>query len=269
VIDRAPVPCFNWFASNMRGRISVRYRMKHHFNLVFILVLALTSGCVQLKPARTSNPGPAVTRREVLETATAYSNHQWHGTAANIFHGLDKTNVWIDTPDAEFWGAGGWYSDGRTNIGVPYCWGGASTLAEFDRGILQGRPAGYQFNGARKNHGDSALPVGVDCSGFVSCCWQLSVRRSTYDIGEICDQLARYDDLRPGDAVNKPYAHVILFVGWVDGTHQKMRVFESGHGRKGDDPNGYTRVHECIYDRDWLMEHGFVALRYKGIVESQ
>ena len=266
----------NWFAFDMRGLLQFLFpnrlhRLSYFFYLIFVLVVALSSGCAQLKSTRLSGPGPAVTRQEVLETAAAYANHQWHGSAANIYHGLDKTNVWVDTPDEEFWGTGGWYTDGRTNIGVPYCWGGASTLAEFDRGLAQGRPAGYQYKGPRKDHGDSALPVGVDCSGFVSCCWRLYARRSTYDIGGICEQLPGYDDLRPGDAVNKPYAHVILFVGWVDGTHQRMRVFESGHARKDDeaDPNVHTRVHEGVYDRDWLMNHGFVALRYKRIVESQ
>ncbi|HUA65915.1 MAG TPA: hypothetical protein VME24_08715 [Alphaproteobacteria bacterium] len=223
------------------------------------MIPAMITGCAHLRP------GPAVTRQQVLATAEAYANYSWRATPANVFHGLDKADVWIDTPDVDFWGPGGWYADGRTNVGVPYCWGGASTLAEFDQGLLQGRPAGYHFRGPRAGHADSALPVGVDCSGLVSRCWRLRARKSTYDIGEICKELPGYDDLLPGDAVNKPYAHVILFVGWVDGTHEKMRVFEAGDAKRGGNPTDYERVHEDVYDRDWLLRHGFVALRYEEI----
>jgi hypothetical protein len=235
--------------------------MSRLFN--FILILVLASGCAHLRP------GPTVTRRQVMETAEAYANHQWRGTPANVYHGIDSAGVWIDTPDAEFWGTGGWYADGRTNIGLPYCWGGASSLAEFDEGLQKGRPAGYHFRGPRQGHDESALPVGVDCSGLVSECWRLYARRSTYDIGEVCEQLPGYDDLRPGDAVNKPYSHVILFEGWLDGTHEKMRVFEAGDAKRGGDPKNYEKVHEDVYDRDWLLQHRFVPIRYKGIVESR
>ena len=234
--------------------------MTRLFNFALILIFA--SGCAHL------GPGPVVTRRQVLETAEAYASHQWRATPANVFHGTDAAGVWIDTPDVDFWGPGGWYADGRTNVGVPYCWSGASTLVEFDRGIRQGRPAGYHFKGPRKDHSDSALPVGVDCSGLVSRCWRLYARRSTYDIGKICDQLPSYDDLRPGDVLNKPYNHVILFEKWMDGTHEKMRVFEAGHVKEGGDVANYEKAHEDVYDRDWLIQHGFVALRYKRIVDN-
>jgi hypothetical protein len=228
----------------------------------FILILALATGCAHLRP------GPAVTRRQVMETAEAYANHQWRAAPANVFHGTDPAGVWVDTPDVDFWGPGGWYADGRTNIGVPYCWGGASTLAQFDRGLLQGRPAGYHFRGPRNDHYDSALPVGVDCSGLVSRCWRLYARRSTYDIGKVCERLPSYDDLRPGDAVNKPYNHVILFESWLDGSHEKMRVFEAGDAKRSGDPTNYEKAHEDVYDRDWLLQHGFVPLRYDRIVET-
>jgi hypothetical protein len=231
--------------------------------VILIFIVALVSGCAHLRP------GPAVTRQQVMKTAEAYADYQWQATPANVFHGFDSAGVWVDTPDVEFWGLGGWYADGRTNIGVPYCWGGTSTLEQFDRGLVQGRPAGYHFRGPRIDHSDSALPVGVDCSGLVSRCWRLYARRSTYDISNVCEQLPNYDDLRPGDAVNKPYSHVILFDSWVDGTHEKMRVFEAGDAKRDGDAQDYEKVHEDVYDRDWLLQHGFVALRYKRIAETR
>jgi hypothetical protein len=216
------------------------------FGLFFILALA--SGCAHMQTDNVHKvsmaAGPAVTREEVLQTAEAYASHQWKATSANIYHGKDSRGVWVDTPDEIFVGAGGWYSDGRTNVGLPYCWGGASSLKQFDEGISAGRPAGYHFTGPRAHHGDSALPVGVDCSGFVSCCWQLHSRRSTYNMAPVCYRLESYDDLRPGDAVNKSHDHIILFVGWVDGTHEQMRVYEAGDARKDGDHEYYERVHQ-------------------------
>jgi len=239
---------------------------------IFILILILTvaSGCAHLSRIP---PGPQVTRTEVMQMAQAYASHAWQASPANIFHGTDTNGVRINTQDVAWWGPGGWYADGRTNIGVPYCWGGDSTLAEFDAGILAGRPAGYHFKKAerRRLHQDpasSALPVGVDCSGFVSRCWQLKERRSTYDIAQVCRQLRSFDDLLPGDAVNKRYDHIILFTGWVDAQHEQMRVFEAGDAQKNNLPENYERVHEDVYDRAWLTEKGFVPLRYKGFVEN-
>jgi hypothetical protein len=236
-----------------------------------ILILAVASGCAHLNRVP---PGPQVTRTEVMQTAQAYASHPWQASPANIFHGMDTNGVRINTPDAAWWGPGGWYADGRTNLGVPYCWGGDSTLAEFDAGILAGRPAGYHFKKFdRRSRGHlgpagSALPVGVDCSGFVSRCWRLNERRSTYDMPQVCRRLQSFDDLQPGDAVNKRYNHIILFAGWVDSQHEQMRVFEAGDAQKNNLPENYERVHEDVYDRDWLAEKGFVPLRYGGIMDN-
>jgi hypothetical protein len=233
-----------------------------------VLLLTLASGCAHLNRVA---PGPTVTRAEVMQTAEAYANHPWQATPANIFHGTDAHGVRVDTQDVAWWGPGGWYADGRTNIGLPYCWSGDSTLAEFDAGIRAGRPAGYHFKKSERRSpshrgpADSALPVGVDCSGFVSRCWRLNQRRSTYDFPGICHRLRSFDDLRPGDAVNKRYDHIILFMGWVDARHEQMWVFEAGDAQKGNDPENYERVHKDFYDRAWLEENGFVPLRYDGI----
>ena len=236
--------------------------------LFLILILALAVGCAHLNRVP---PGPPVTREQVMQTAEAYASHPWQATPANAFHGTDTNGVRINTPDAAWWGPGGWFADGTTNIGVPYCWDGDSTLAEFDAGIRTGRPAGDQFkklyrrSQSHPGPASSALPVGVDCSGFVSRCWQLDKRRSTYDMARVCRRLRSFDDLLPGDAVNKRYDHIILFAGWVDAQHEQMRVFEAGDAQKNNLPENYVRVHEDVYDRDWLTEKGFVPLRYEGI----
>ncbi|HEY4414629.1 MAG TPA: hypothetical protein VGO57_02965, partial [Verrucomicrobiae bacterium] len=247
--------------------------------LILILSLALTSGCEHLPTSKTSNVltadssrnGSSITRDEVMQIARGYAEHEWRAGEANTFHGLDNAGVRIDTPDRTWWGSGGWRTDGHINRGIPYCWGGDSTLAEFDAGIESGRPAGYHFKGVnRKTDGDpseSDLPVGVDCSGLVSRCWCLKMRRSTYNMSDVSHPLPSFDDLRSGDAVNKPHNHIILFVKWLDQKHENMQVFEAGDAKKNDDPKDHERVHLNTYERSWLIEKGFVPLRYVNIAE--
>src|ERR1700744_3220416 len=196
--------------------------------LILIFLLALANGCEHLQSDKIGNAntmdsshnGFPITRVEVIQIARGYAKHEWRASESNSFHGLDDEGVWIDTPDCKWWGSGGWLADGHINQGIPYCWGGDSTLAEFDAGIQSGRPAGYHFKGVnRKIDGDpsaSDLPVGVDCSGLVSRCWCLKTRKSTYNMTDVSSILTSFDDLRPGDAVNKPHSHIILFVKWLD-----------------------------------------------------
>jgi cell wall-associated NlpC family hydrolase len=215
--------------------------------------------------------GAAITRQEVLRSAEAYAREEWRATDHNVFHGTDQSGVRIDTPDAQWWGRGGWYSDGRVNVGLPYCWGGDSTLAEFEHGIVAGQPAGYDYKVDDPQHSTpppmSSLPVGLDCSGFVSRCWRLKGKRSTRDLIKECRQLPSFDELLPGDAINKPNGHVVLFKEWLDQEHDKMRVIEAGDCQKNDPPEYYEKVHENDYKRTWLSTNGFMPLRYRGIIE--
>lgn len=114
----------------------------------------------------------------------------------------------------------------------------------------------------------SPLSDGVDCSGFVSRCWRLKEKRSTRDLIEVCRPLPSFDDLLPGDAVNKPDVHVILFKEWLDKKHETMRVFEAGDAQAHDGhPEYYLKVNENDYKTTWLSKHGYVPLHYRGIIE--
>lgn len=212
------------------------------------VAIAGSSGC--LRP---------VSRAEVLATAAAYVTHEWRACAANVFHGVDADGVLVNTPD-EGYMPGGWVADGRPNVGVPYQWGGASTLDEFDEGVAAGRPAGHipKRRDPTRRPEASRYPVGIDCSGLVSQCWRLEPRRSTYDLESVCRRLPSYDDLRPGDVLNRAYKHVVIFKEFVDEEHTRLRVYEA------------TRPHvrESEYDVERFKREDFVPLRYKGIVES-
>ena len=198
-----------------------------------------------------------ITRAEVLRIAESYVKHEWRASPANEFHGMDKRGIEIDTPDIKWWLDKGWYSDGRVNVGIPYCWSGESTLEESDKGLLEGRPAGYVFRN-RGRPPSSSLPIGVDCSGFVSVCWKLKTRRATSNLAEDCIELASYDDLRPGDAINRAGRHVVLFKEWSDDNHERMQVIEAA----------FVKVREHEHERAKLIKQGFVPLRYRGISDN-
>ena len=104
-------------------------------------------------------------------------------------------------------------------------WGGFSSLAQFDNGLAMGRYAG-DIN----TDGVSAYSVGVDCSGFVSRCWQMSYHSSTSDMPNITTQYASWNDLKPGDAIHR-VGHVRLFVEKMQ--NGSLRVVESA-GRDWD-----------------------------------
>jgi hypothetical protein len=92
------------------------------------------------------------------------------------------------------------------NAGLPYKWGGFNTITQFDAALQSGRYAG-DIN----TSGVSSYAVGVDCSGYVSRCWQMSYHASTAYMPNITTQYADWDDLKPGDAIHK-VGHVRLFV---------------------------------------------------------
>lgn len=70
-----------------------------------------------------------------------------------------------------------------------------------------------------------------DCSGFVSMAWQFKDNPSTayfppFVTGKYAIPLGSFDDMVPGDAINKtfrnPYGHVMLFAGWASADHSQL-----------------------------------------------
>ncbi len=175
-----------------------------------------------------------VTRQQVLETARAYQRFSWVPTTRNVFHGVDPEHIRVDTPDQSLHRPGtrpGWWVPGQPNVGVPYMWGGFSSLEEFANGIQAGRAAGDVYTAGKRARLDAAVSkrcVGIDCSGLVSRCWQLPRSYSTRELPGLCVALASYDDLKPGDILNTENSHVLLFESWKDVTHQRLYAYEAG-----------------------------------------
>ncbi len=140
-----------------------------------------------------------VNRTTALQIADAYALHQYECTSANLAPN-DVTAPDGDIVRTPAWLVVGW------NARFPYKWGGFSTITQFDAGLANGRYAG-DIN----TNGVSSYAEGVDCSGFVSRCWQLSYHATTSYMPSITTQYASWDDLKPGDAIHK-VGHVRLFV---------------------------------------------------------
>ena len=161
-------------------------------------------------------------RTLALSIADSYVLHRYTCSAANLASDAVKG------PDGDIVQTPSWLIVGR-NSHLPYQWGGFSSIAQFDAGLASGKYAG-DINTA----GVSGYAVSVDCSGYVSRCWQLSSHYSTSMMPDITTQLTSWDLLKPGDGILDAGSHVRLFIG--------------------KSINGYLRVAESSA-RDWGVSY--------------
>ena len=66
----------------------------------------------------------------------------------------------------------------------------------------------------------------TDCSGFVSMCWQLGKPGLTTATLHTVSHDITKNDLQPGDAMNCPSHHVVLFAGWSDSSKTHYTAME-------------------------------------------
>jgi hypothetical protein len=192
-------------------------------------------------------------RQQTIETAFAFEGLQWRLTPAN--YGAD--------PDTACTGFSRirrpWYLQGKVNQevrGVPYCWGCHGSLANFRSRIEAGTKAG---NVCTRNAPRPDV-AGVDCSAFVSAAWGLSVHYTTAAIPAIARRVENPWDLKPGDALNKPGSHVMLFLRFTG--DRKAEVMEASTGGC----NG--RVCRNVYPLAALLERGYVPVRFRALAED-
>ncbi|MGO4715596.1 hypothetical protein [Bradyrhizobium sp. 2TAF24] len=193
-------------------------------------------------------------RQQTIETAFAFEGVQWKLTPAN--YGSD--------PDTACSGFNRirrpWYLQGKVNQevrGVPYCWGCHGSLANFRQRIESGTLAG---NVCTRNEPRSDA-AGVDCSAFVSATWGLSVHYTTAAIPAIAKPVENPWDLKPGDALNKPGSHVMLFLRFTP--DRKAEVMEASTGGC----NG--RVCRNVYPLASLLARGYAPVRFRAFADDQ
>jgi hypothetical protein len=192
----------------------------------------------------------ALTRQQVVETAFAFEGVQWRLTPP--VYGRD--------PDTSCSGFNRirrpGYLSGKLNQevrGVPYCWGCHGSLNQFRANIANGMLAGNVCT-----HNNPRPDVtGVDCSAFVSAAWGLSTHFTTAAIPGISTQLQNAWDLQPGDALNKPGSHVMLFLRFTP--DRRAEVMESSTGGC----NG--RVCRNIYPLSSLLARGYRPVRFRAL----
>ena len=181
--------------------------------------------------ANLMNTEVVVTRNMALKTAEMYVNHKYICKSQNL------APSGVTAPDGDIVKTPSWLVVGW-NAKLPYMWGGFSTLAQFTSGLSSSNMYAGDINTA----GVSSYSVGVDCSGFVSRCWQLSYHASTAYMPNITTQLSSWTLIKPGDAVLKS-GHVRLYVNRAQ--------------------NGALRIAEAS-GRDWAVSFWSYAISDLG-----
>jgi hypothetical protein len=208
--------------------------------------------------ARIARNGPLaavrpLTRHEVVQTAFGFEGLQWRLAPAN--YGADPDTTCTGFNRIRRPG----YLSGKLNQevrGVPYCWGCQGSLNQFRSKIANGMLAGNVCT-----HNEPRADVaGVDCSAFVSAAWGLANHFTTAAIPAITTALANPWDLQPGDALNKPGTHVMLFLRFTP--DRKAEVMESSTG--GCD----GRVCRNVYPLASLLARGFKPVRFNALQET-
>lgn len=207
-------------------------------------------------------PGPAhsVTRTEALSICEAYRTHRWTPTKQNQLHGTDTKGIRVDTPDGIYaLDEGCIWLPHQEQTGIPYKWGGFDTPEQFDQKISQGFAAGDIHTAEKRqldNNAVSSQAAGIDCSGLVSRAWRLAQVHDTKALPTICTQLESFQDLLPGDILNVPGYHVIVFVRQINDEY--LLGYHAA-------AVPYWGVHLGAFPMEYIQEKGYVALRYYNI----
>ena len=166
--------------------------------------------------------------KQVIEKALEYANYKWTAHGKNVMHGIDENGRFVDTPDITWSGDildCGWWKVDEINVGIPYGWGNASTIEQFEIGIREGKYAG-NVPEDKKRYG-SYNTVGVDCSGLLTVCWGLPKKIATRDIPEYATVLEGIDEIQQGDVFAKVGSHVMLFKEFVDKEKTEVIIIDS------------------------------------------
>ena len=209
ISDKDKITMIKWSGLTNYTSAKINYPPEYNYELNYNY---LTPNKESVRNFRKTTGVETASRVSALRIAESYALYKYNCNSNNLAPNDVKG------PDGDVVRTPAWLILGE-NAKIPYMWGGFSTLTQFKEGLQIGKYAG-DINTA----GVSNYAVGVDCSGFVSRCWNLSYHSSTSDMPYITKQYSSWDDLKPGDAIHK-VGHVRLFVNRTsDGA---LRVIES------------------------------------------
>lgn len=166
-----------------------------------------------------------LTRERAIANAREFRDVEWRVNEANYAR---ERAAACRVPD-DVWRRPGKVlnSMGKIVTGLPYKWGGYTSAERFISHMDEGRLAGDSCTCRDPEYDYCIVPEasGIDCSGFVSQVWEIDYH-TTSNLSAVATPIA-WDDLKPGDALNKPGSHVRLFVGFEDQDELLVRVIES------------------------------------------
>ncbi len=217
-----------------------------HLYILFCLIFTIKTSIAQ------------ITDTQVVSNANSYLNHTWYADSSNIWNNISCGGKTVNTP---------YWVDVGSHTSLPYCWGGNSTLSEFDNYLLQGKSAGddntYVGFGA-----EPECSVGMDCSGLVTRSYGISTHYSTSALNTYSQfgHHNSYNDLRVGDFVNKPGSHTRL-VTQIN-NNGTITVIEAGSGVGNVGGNGLWKVFEWSYTISELTDDGYNPQYYTDMTNS-
>ncbi|MEU1857807.1 FG-GAP-like repeat-containing protein, partial [Micromonospora aurantiaca (nom. illeg.)] len=105
----------------------------------------------------------------------------------------------------------------------------------------------------------------TDCSGYVSMAWHLSASAWTGNLGKVATQISK-TSLLPGDALNSPAEHVILFKRWINQSTGTFEYYSFGSTPVKIATDALTGGSDGLIDSH--PASNYVALRYRNVIGS-
>jgi len=183
-----------------------------------------------------------ITRNQILVNARPYIPYTFTAASANIWASKNCSSVGnIITPGQVKVGS---------NIHMPYCWGGFSTLASFTSGLTASKSAG---DNDCTTSGDccESCALGVDCSGFVSRSWGLTTKYSTTTLENISTAYSAASQVLPGDIFDYAGSHTRLVD--TNFNNGSFKVMESSANGWDVSYNTYTASQLTSYSPRWYV----------------
>jgi cell wall-associated NlpC family hydrolase len=119
-----------------------------------------------------------------------------------------------------------------------------TVTSDFSRSIsdaTKGASAGEkQPRTTQKEYLGPSHLLGTDCSGFVQNCWGVTRQKeSTGTLAKMCLAIEKRD-LKPGDILDSPGDHVVLFRRWTNpGSRSTVRILHAQGGKPPGSPRPY------------------------------
>jgi hypothetical protein len=194
-----------------------------------------------------------LTRKRVVETAFAFEKARWQVNQGAYGPDPDQACTGFNRIRRPAYLAG---KAGQEVRGIPYCWGCHGSLDTIRRKLDRGTLAG---NVCTRNEPRRDV-AGVDCSAFVSAAWGLASHFTTIAIPAISSPIENPWNLLPGDALNKPRSHVMLFLRFTP--DRKIEVMEASPRAC----NG--RVCRNVYTLASVLARGYTPVRFRALANE-